>query len=286
MIEGLNVMERLGHMMTNKNSRICVEFNIDAIPKSFREKFNTEDLRDEIVYEYAVSYLQIIADIVPAVKIVAKERNSIYWHIAELAKKLGLFVICEIEQEEVSYIIENKTKMVAENRGIDAVIINIDLNDNDNLEILHFLEILKEAKKGVFVRVKEVQKNSKNRWWKVFSKRAQKTLRQQFSPLQNIEKVCYDEMGRPTYSMVGVCIETQRDYEFLNTYTFSLIFNHGEKINEIGRLFDGEGQGALVVINFANNMQENWAEALVKEVTQKNKRLNNAINEFYEIEEF
>ena len=82
MIEGLNAMERLGHIMTNKNSRICAEFDMDAVPKSFREKFNT-DLCDEIVYEYAVSYFQIIANTIPAVKIVAKERGRLYWHIAE-----------------------------------------------------------------------------------------------------------------------------------------------------------------------------------------------------------
>ena len=138
MLEGLNAMERLGHMIINKNSRICTEINIDAV----QEKFNDENLCDEIVYEYAVSYLQMIADIIPAVKIMAKERNGLYWRIAELAKRLGLFVICEIDQEEVGYILENKTKIIAENGIIDAVIINI-TSDNDELQILQFLKLLK-----------------------------------------------------------------------------------------------------------------------------------------------
>lgn len=284
MIEGLNAMERLGHIMKNKNSRICAEFDMDAVPKSFREKFNT-DLCDEIVYEYAVSYFQIIANTIPAVKIVAKERGSLYWHIAELAKYLGFFVICEIEQEEVGYIMENKTKVVVENSLIDAVIININLDDNDNSQILHFLELLKETEKAAFIKVKEVKKKTKNIWWKVFQKKKEETLRQYFSHLQ-IEKMCYDEMGKLTYSMVGVAIEKQQDYEFISTYTFSLICNYEEeKLGEVVNLFDGEGQGALAVINFANKTQEDWEEALAKEVIKKNKRLNDAINEFYGREE-
>ena len=146
--------------MTNKNSRICAEFDMDAVPKSFREKFNT-DLCDEIVYEYAVSYFQIIANTIPAVKIVAKERGRLYWHIAELAKQLGFFVICEIEQEEVGYIMESKTKVIAENKTIDAVIININLDDSDNSQILHFLKLLKETEKAAFIKVKEVKKKTK-----------------------------------------------------------------------------------------------------------------------------
>lgn len=285
MIEGLNSMERLGHMMTNKNSRICAEFDMDAVPKSFREKFHTEDLCDEIVYEYAVSYLQIIES-VPAVKIVAKERGSLYWHIAELAKQLGFFVICEVEQEEVGYIMENKTKVIAENKVIDAVIININLDDNDNSQILHFLELLKETEKAAFIKVKETQKKPKKRWWKVLSRKKEETLRQKFSHLQDIERICYDENGKPTYSMVGVAVEKEQDYEFLSTYTFSLICNYEEeKLGEVVKLFDGEGQGALAVVNFANKTQEDWEEALLKEVMQKNERLNNAINEFYGIEE-
>lgn len=285
MIEGLNAMERLGHMMTNKNSRICAEFDMEAVPKSFREKFQTEDLCDEIVYEYAVSYLQIIES-VPAVKIVAKERGSLYWHIAELAKQLGFFVICEIEQEEVGYIMENKTKVIAENKMIDAVIININLDDNDNSQIHHFLELLKETEKAAFIKVKEVQKKPKKTWWKVLSRKKEETLRQHFSHIQGIDKMCYDEMGKPTYSMIGVAIQKEQDYEFLTTYTFSLICNYEEeKLGEVVKLFDGEGQGALAVIRFANKTQEDWEEELLKEVTQKNERLNNAINEFYGIEE-
>ena len=98
--------------------------------------------------------------------------------------------------------------------------------------------------------------------------------------------MCYDEMGKLTYSMVGVAIEKQQDYEFISTYTFSLICNYEEeKLGEVVNLFDGEGQGALAVINFANKTQEDWEEALAKEVIKKNKRLNDAINEFYGREE-
>ena len=176
MIAGVNAMERLGSIITNKNSRICADFDIDAAKKSFQEKFYIENECNEIVYEYAVSYLQIIAEIISAVKITSKERNSLYWRIAEVAKKLGLFVICEIEQEELGYILENTTKVVAENRIIDAVIINIDLEDNNNdQKIFQFLGLLKKAKKAVFIKVKEGQEKPKRRWWELFSKKKEKT---------------------------------------------------------------------------------------------------------------
>lgn len=287
MIAGVNAMERLGSIITNKNSRICADFDIDAAKKSFQEKFYIENECNEIVYEYAVSYLQIIAEIISAVKITSKERNSLYWRIAEVAKKLGLFVICEIEQEELGYILENTTKVVAENRIIDAVIINIDLEDNDNDQrIFQFLELLKKAKKAAFIKVKEGREKPKRRWWELFSKKTEKTPRQHFSNLQSVEPIGHDEIGRPTYLMVGVAILRQEDYDFLSTYTFSLICNYEEeKIDEVVSLFDGDRQGALVVINFAYNTQEDWKEALLKEVTQKNERLNNAINEFYGIED-
>ncbi len=287
MIAGVNAMERLGSIITNKNSRICADFDIDAAKKSFQEKFYIENECNEIVYEYAVSYLQIIAEIISAVKITSKERNSLYWRIAEVAKKLGLFVICEIEQEELGYILENTTKIVAENRIIDAVIINIDLEDNNNdQKIFQFLGLLKKAKKAVFIKVKEGQEKPKRRWWELFSKKKEKTPRQHFSNLQSVEPIGHDEIGRPTYLMVGVAILKQEDYDFLSTYTFSLICNYEEeKIDKVVSLFDGDRQGALVVINFDYNTQEDWKEELLKEVTQKNERLNNAINEFYGIED-
>ncbi len=286
MIEGLNAMERLGYMMANKNSRICAEFDIDSAPKSFREKFQAEELCDEIVYEYAVSYFQIIQNNIPAVKIVAKERGSLYWHIAELAKELGFFVICEIGQEELGYIIENKTKIIAENKIVDAVIINVNLYDNDKLQILQFLELLKKSEKGAFIKARDEQKKSKKRWLKVFAKKEEKTLREQFSKLQTIEQIGHDENGQPTYSMVGVAITREVDHELLHPYTFSLVCNYEEKkLNEVVHLFDGQGQGALILINFNSTEQENWSEAILEEVIQKSKRINNAINEFYGIED-
>ena len=86
--------------------------------------------------------------------------------------------------------------------------------------------------------------------------------------------------------MVGVAILKQEDYDFLSTYTFSLICNYEEeKIDKVVSLFDGDRQGALVVINFDYNTQEDWKEELLKEVRKKNEILNNAINDFYGIED-
>lgn len=39
MIAGVNAMERLGSIITNKNSRICADFDIDAEKNPFKKNF-------------------------------------------------------------------------------------------------------------------------------------------------------------------------------------------------------------------------------------------------------
>lgn len=282
MLERANAMQRLNHSIEEKNSRICAILDIDA------KRLNSE----EITYEYWAAYLQSIADIVPAVKINMDERKKLYWDIVELAKVLGFFVIGEIKEEEIGYIMENKTKAIVENHTIDAIVIDVDIH-KELAEIEQFLKCLKANGKGAFISIRDHEEEEAKRWQiiKRIKKRKRISSREKFFEIQHkIDRSCYAEDGKPDYLMVGIAILRSEHIPIMNTDTFSLIYNYEEeKNNDIVTIFDGNGLGALITINFTKDCsatcysEENWGEIRSK-VIEKRDEINSAINEYYGIE--
>lgn len=282
----VNAMDRLSSFIKLKNSRICGVLDIDNIPDFFKDNFSSE--QSEVVYEYAITYLQAIAENVPAVKIIAKEKEKLYWDIVEAAKYLGLFVICEVHQEEIefSYILESRTKMIIEN--VDAVIIDL----SDNLEIERFIKLLKEKKKGVFINIRnnETQEESKKKTKRrLFTKKAPKITnspKDSFFRLSNkIERNCYDQNGELTYLMIGLVIMRPDQKYILTPYNYAMI-NDEIETEDIVSIADADGMGILVTNDlYPEHSTDDFFEQIRQEARKKTEKINNAINKFYGIEE-
>ncbi len=279
MFEG-NAMERINNHIKSKNSRICVVLNIDSdIPKMDS---------DEVTYEYLSAYLQVIAGIVPAVKIISKEKDRpLYWNIVEVAKSLGLLVICEIKEEEIGYIMDIGVKRIIEK--IDAVIIETNLGDK--LEVVEqFIKLLKLEGKAAFISPMGQQENKKTKWWRRIFKEKKITTKELFLKLYNKFGFCYDENAKLTYIVAGLVITKLENKELLNPYIFA-ICDYEEKIDDIVddivNIADGEGLGLLITSNLNINIEQGqaWEENVKLELIRENEIINNAINQFYGIED-
>lgn len=283
-----NAMERLNESIKSKNSRICAVLNIDNIPEFFKNKFEQES--DELIYEYAIAYLQAIAQNIPAVKITGKEKGKVYWDIVEAARHLGFFVICEIMQEDIQfgYILESQTKIMIEN--IDAVIINMDLGDN--LEIERFIKLLKEKQKAAFINIrnsKTQEESNKKVKWSLFKKKAPVVItpREAFNKLKNnVERICYDQNGNPTYVMIGLVITKPDQIDILTPYNYA-IFDEHEQMSVIASVAPKDGLGVLVTTNLypEHTTPEDFFKHIMKKAKEDTDKINNAINEFYGIED-
>lgn len=281
MLKGANAMQRLNDCIKEKDSRICVVLNLDAdIPKAFKERFTTSrEVSDEIIYEYFITYLQEVVDIVPAVKIIKNEKNRLYWDIMEVAKVLGFFVITEVEQEDIGYIMENKTKLIIENRSLDAVVLKIDLYEKLK-EAEQFLKLLKKEEKGAFISARKMQNERKKKKIRIFAKPKDDSMRSMFSKLQHaVDQDYYDSNGVPSYLMVGVAVLEPEQIHLINTYSFTL-YEEEWKIADIVNIFDGEGLGMLVEVENTN------IEEVRQELLKKKEEINTAINKFYGREDF
>lgn len=276
MLKGANAMQRLNDYIKEKDSRICVVLNLDAdIPKAFKERLNTSrEVSDEIIYEYFTTYLQEIVDIVPAVKIIKAEKNKLYWNIMEAAKALGFFVIAEVEQEDIGYIMENKTKLIIENSSLDAVVLKIDLYEKLK-EAGQFLKLLKKEEKGAFISARKMQNERKKKRIRIFAKPKDDSIRSLFSELQHdVDQDYYDSNGEPTYLMIGVAVLEPEQIQMVSAYNFTL-YEEERNIEDIVNIFDGYGLGMLVEVKTP------ILEEARQELLKKKENINTAINEFY-----
>lgn len=276
MLKGANAMQRLNDYIKEKDSRICVVLNLDAdIPKAFKERLTTSrEVSDEIIYEYFTTYLQEIVDIVPAVKIIKAEKNKLYWNIMEAAKALGFFVIAEVEQEDIGYIMENKTKLIIENSSLDAVVLKIDLYEKLK-ETEQFLKLLKKEEKGAFISARKMQNERKKKKIRIFAKPKDDSIRSLFLELQHdVDRDYYDSNGEPTYLMIGVAVLEPEQIQMVSAYNFTL-YEEERNIEDIVNIFDGDGLGMLIEVK-TQNLEETRQELL-----EKKEKINTAINEFY-----
>lgn len=291
-----NAMERLNDCIKKKNSRICAELNIDdeSIPKTFKEKFTSETLCDEIAYEYFVTYLQAIVDIVPAVKIILKkkEMENVYWHVAEVSKAMGFFVISQISQEDIGYVIDNNIKNIIESDVLDSMIISMDIYGEIN-KVKTFLKLLKENGKGAFINLRRTYKEKEKQKWRIITR-----IRRKREPNANelfFEMQCnidLDYVQGEEYSMIGIETMNIENCNIGNTDTFVLVSNYEQdQYDEIANAFDGNGLGALITMNLADAYtkdylgviytEKTWAEAARTEAMRHKEKINTAIGKFY-----
>lgn len=291
-----NAMERLNNCIKEKSSRICAELDIgdESIPKSFKEKFTSETGSDEIVYEYFVTYLQAIVDIVPAVKVTMKkkEMEKVYWRVVEVAKTMGFFVISQINQEDIGYVIDNNIKFIIENNILDSIIVSMDIyEDLNNIET--FFKLLKENGKGAFIKLRRIDKEPVKQKWKIISRIRRKrepSINELFFNLQsNVDSSCVQE---DEYLMVGIETISLEHLNIANTDTFVLVSNYEEEqLDEIANAFDANGLGALITMNLADAYtkdylgvlytEKTWAEAARTEAIRQREKINNAIDKIY-----
>lgn len=319
-----NAMQRLNDLILQKNSRICVglELTLEDIPKCITNK-SMELAKNKIaagetkvilysvednVCEYCRQYIETIKDIVPAIKINSAffeqyGLRELYFKIARKAKDEGLFVIGDINREDVG---NNAKAYAAAYLGVDspfdAVTVGPYIGEKS---VIHFLNLAKKNGKGVFVLVKTSNHEDlyEMQNWELKDGRyiyeAVADLVVHFG--KEVDKENYGEDGRPRYPMVGTIIgatnsQQAKELHWRTGDLFTLVPEYnvqGTTAEDIAVNFDKNGLGAIInssagSMNAYKNerwrdkfSEETWSYALRAEVVYMIKEVNQAINKYY-----
>lgn len=312
-------MERLNELILQKNSRICAGLDPvwEEIPKSFKASIISkmqednseieiveEAVYDEIIYNYCLSYIDAVADVVPAIKIniafFEKEGiEDIFWEVAEYAKEKGVFVIADVKRADIGSTSKAYAETyLCEDSPFDAITINPYFG-TDGVE--PFFKLAKETGKGVFVLVKTSNKSSAEiqdlkledgRY--VYEAVADKLVewKKEIEPNRYIDG----------YSMIGAVVgATYREQAVKlagrTGKTFFLVPGYGAQgatASDVAVNFDWQGLGAIV--NSSRGImqaykkdcwkdkysEETWKEAAHAEAERATVEINKAINRYFE----
>jgi orotidine-5'-phosphate decarboxylase len=295
----------------------------ENIPKSFKDKFikdfqeklgetseKTVEVvaREDILYAYCRKYIMAIYDIVPAIKINSaffeKEGfTQLYFTIAEVAKKMGLFVIGDVKRADIgSTSAAYAEAFLGKDSPFDAITINPYFGTDG---VMPFLKLAKENGKGVFVLVKtsnksstEIQDLELKDGRKVYDAVADLVVEW----ARKVDAENFYEGGSPNYPMVGAVVGAthHEQADHLTTKmadTFFLIPGYGAQgatADDVACNFDYKGVGAIV--NSSRGImqaykkdcwkdkysEKTWSDAAKAEAIRATKEINQAINRYLE----
>lgn len=319
-----NAMQLLNDLIIKKNSRLCAGLDPtwENIPNAFKlghgwdDEKGEENMEDfsQIIYKYCEKYIDVVADIVPAIKINSgyferEHLENLYFEVAYYAREKGLFVIGDVKRADIGSTSQAYADAyVGEDSPFDAVTVNPYFGTDG---VMPFLKTAKKNGKGVFVLIKtsndssaELQdlKLADGRYF--YEAVADLVLKW----AKEVEEECFpnnEEENRPVdCTMVGAVVGATHPEEAKSLVrrmgvTFFLVPGYGAQgatADDVAVNFDYRGLGAIV--NSSRGImqaykkdcwkdqysEKTWAEAARAEAIRATDEINQAINKYYEEE--